>query len=902
MGDTTNTAARITAKAPVGQIYAHPSVLDQSMAVFEVEPSPPLTMKGKKVPLVAYRIGTQIGTRRREGLEVAEFFGRATELEAICARLDGLAAGHGAVVCISGDTGMGKSKLITEALARAGRPPLLALRGEPNTGSSAYALFRDALRQLFGIAALEPDQHPAALTAFIERAAPELAPFAPLIGDVAGVTLPQTPETAAIDPQFRPTRTADALLRLLELDFPGPRAWVVDDAQWSDESSATILAALAERCATQPWLLLVARRPGDGGFAPDRALPEGADLTRLEIGPLANADLARVLTVATEAAPLRPHELDLLIARAGGNPLFALELLRAARDAGSFDAVPESLEAAMAAQVDALDPEARRLLRYASVLGRSFARDVLAEALRAEGHAPDDATLERLQDFLEPEGADRLRFRSDVICDTTYQAVSYQLRKRLHLRVGESMARLAADADAIADALATHFARADDHARAFRFARIAAEQARSRFANAEAARYYGLALESARQLADVSAEARIELLTRLGEVRERAGLLEDSLEAYAQALKLAGDDPVMRADLLYARATAKERMRAFSGALRDLRAGLRLLAQDPSARAAGLRARLETTLAWIFYGQDRPARALRQAQRAAAEARSAGERSSLGAALMIRELASLMAEGPGTGGYLEEALAIFEELGDLRMQASVKANLGFICAVAGRWQQGTAWFDAARDTFSRIGDIVRSTDPALNLGEMLVKQRRYEEAEPVLRDAIRVLRAAHFVEGMNRGEIQLARILIERGEVAQAEQMLARVQNEFGAAGQPLAALEAACIRAFGRLRAGAAAEALALLDDARSAAGPDANLLLPAVACERARILGRLGRLEEARADISAGLEAARSQGLPYEEAMLLQVDAEIAAKAGIDAGSAAAAAQQILNSLGVR
>jgi class 3 adenylate cyclase/tetratricopeptide (TPR) repeat protein len=902
MGDTTNTAARITAKAPHGQIYAHPSVLDQSLAVFEVTPSPPLTMKGKKVPLVAYQLGAQTGTRRREGLEVAEWLGRERELAIISRAIAAAQAGSGGVLCVTGETGMGKSKLIGEALARAGEIPFLFMRGEPSAEISAWALVREPMLQRLDLSALLPDERAHALLARIRHDTPELLPFAPLIGDVVGIDLPATPEVAAIEPRFRGVRTAEVLLRWLATAFTGPRFLVVDDAQWCDESSLAVMQALADACARQPWLMFVTRRPGSGGFEPDPGPNAAAPAEWLTLGPMAPEDLTRLLTIATEAAPLRPHELETLVKRSGGNPLFAFELLRGAREAGSFDAVPESLEAAMAAQVDALDPDARRVLRYASVLGRRFPRVLLAEVLRAEGQTLSSAEIDRLTDFLEAEGPERLSFRSEVICDTTYQAVSYQMRRRLHGRVGAGMERLAEDPDSIADSLALHFSRADDHSRAFRYARIAADRARERYANVEAARFYGMALDAARALPDVEPATRIELLTRLGEVQERAAMLEASLDAYARALKLAGEDPLIRANLLYARAAAKERMRAFSGALRDLRAGLRLIEAHPGEDAAQMRARLESTIAWVLYGQDRSLRALAQARRAAEEARRAGERRSLGAALVVMELAGLMVEGPGPGEHLGEALTLFQEIGDLTMQATVQANLGFLCAVAGRWQEGVGWLEVAREGFNRVGDVIRACEPALNLGEMLVKQGRLDAAEPVLLDAIRVLRAAHFVEGVNRGEIQYARILIERGDFPAAEAMLARVQQEFAEAGQHVAALEAAAVRALGRFRAGAAQEGLDLLDAARAAAGADAELLMAAVACERGRILAALARFDEARREVDAGLEAARGQGLPYEEALLLRVRGSIARDLGHDANPAdEEAAQRILSGLGV-
>ncbi len=882
MGDTTNTAARICGKAPIGEIYAHPEVLDECLTLYETKPSPPLTMKGKKMPLVVYQLGEQLGTRRREGLDVAEFLGRKAELTGLLERLAALQDGQGGVIAIEGETGMGKSKLIRHALASAGLAPLLDLRGEPNTANSAYALFSEPLRNHWRLDGSAADSIPAAVTALIKRAAPERQTLAPLIGELVGAALEPTGETTAIEPQFRAARAGDLLSELLAAEHTGPQVYVVDDAQWCDEASSTLLSSLATRCAERPWLLIVSRRPGPRGFDP-QTLDGAEDHTQsIPLGPMSANELTDLLHIATEAAPLRPHELGLLVTRSGGNPMHALEFLRTAREAGSFDAVPESLEAAMATQVDALDSEARRLLRYASVLGRRFSRPLLEETLSAQGHTLDDGNLERLAEFIEIEDADHFRFRNDVIRDAAYEAVSYRRRQQLHQTVGETMERLAEDKNTIAETLAYHFSRSDDHKRAWKYASLAGDRARARYANAEAARLYHLALQAAREIPELPEASLGELLIQLGEVDERAGMFEDALDSYQRALKLAGDDPLKRAKLFHDRAMVKDRIRNLKGAVRDLRQGLKFLEPLKNAETDELRAELQVGLAWMRIAQDQPTQALEQARLAESLARASDAPIWLGHALTVIDLATEMLEGPGDGACLKEAHEIFGQLGEERLQAGVEANLGFLCAVAGDLEEGVGWLRSAQERFKRVGDVVQAADPALNLGEMMVKQRRYDEAEPVLLDAIRVLHSVHYSEAANRGEAQYARILIERGQLEDAEQLLERVQSAFEAAGQHLAALEAACIRVIGLARAGEATQALELLETSYANAGPEAERLLPVVACERGRLLAQLNKPEEAHAAIQQGLVLARDQSLPYEEAMLLELKAELKDSAG--------------------
>ncbi len=154
-------------------------------------------------------------------------------------------------------------------------------------------------------------------------------------------------------------------------------------------------------------------------------------------------DDVRALTIiATEAAPLRPHELDLVVSRASGSPLFVGELIAAAQELGSLDAVPESLQGTLAAQVDALDPLSKRMLSYASVLGRSFRRTIVEELLRREGLELDEATIAQLSKFLEADGPLRYRFKNGLVCDVVYDSLAVPIACALHLAAGEAFETL----------------------------------------------------------------------------------------------------------------------------------------------------------------------------------------------------------------------------------------------------------------------------------------------------------------------------------------------------------------------------------------------------------------------------------------------------------------------------
>jgi tetratricopeptide (TPR) repeat protein len=872
MGDTTNTAARICARAPAGAIYAHPSVLDNSRTLFETTPEGPFLFKGKKAAQVVYRVGEETGTRSRAGRKELPLTGRAGELATVRGQVARVLAGAGGVLLLQSAMGLGKSRLLKEALRDVDTATVIALRAEPYGTNSPYRVFRDPVRRLLGVERGDPRAMTAQLESGARRAA--LEPWTALLGDVASVDVPPSPEVAAIEPRFRPERTAETVVQLLAATGPGPLVLVMDDAHWTDEASGQLLERIARECAVRPWLLLVARRPGEGGFAPGAA-------ELLELEPLGAEASIALLTSATEAAPLRPFEADMVVKRAGGNPLFIEEIVQAAREAGSLDSLPGSLEAAITAQIDALDPAARRVLRYASVLGNSFRRSMLAELLGA-GTGLDEAALARTSAFLEPDGDEYLRFRRALVRDTAYEGLAYRVRRQLHQLAGETTERAGGDVPASADILARHFSLAGDAARTWHYALISADRARKAYANPEAANLYRMALDAARRLPGISTGDRLRVWTKLGDVCRLAGLFEESLAAYRNGSRLAGNDPLAQAELLRLRALARERAGSFSAALRELAAGQRRLAGLAGPDVRRMRAKLGSFAAMIRFAQQRFDVAVRFAEKAATEARAADEPAALAEALVAADSAQL-SMGGGSTGRLREALGIYQSLGDLSSEGMVSGNIGCAEYLAGRWDEALDWFERDREIRQRAGSTVGAATAAGNIGEILVKRGQLAEAEPLLRDAIRAMRASGYNDGAAYTELQLARALVKRGAVAEAIALLDRIGAEFAALGQSASVLEAALVGALARTIQGNPGAALDLLDRAVAGAGGGPAMLAPQVAEARGRALAALGDAAAAARELESGIAAARRLGMPYEEAMLLEARSDLARARGL-------------------
>jgi tetratricopeptide (TPR) repeat protein len=304
----------------------------------------------------------------------------------------------------------------------------------------------------------------------------------------------------------------------------------------------------------------------------------------------------------------------------------------------------------------------------------------------------------------------------------------------------------------------------------------------------------------------------------------------------------------------------------------------------------------------VLFAQEHYRDALKQANEAIQQARDAGNREALAEALVAADLTQQFLK-PGGSEQMLEALAIYQELGDLSSESMVRGNLGVAAYFKGRWDEALDWYHGDRETSLRAGNAVGAATAASNIGEILVKRGHFDEAEPILKEAVRIMVSSRFKDGVAYAEIQLARILIGRGKFEEADDLMARVGAEFNDLGQATSALEAALVRSLAMIRTDRAAEALELLDHSAAAAGTDAQLYAPLVADARANAFAALGNIAKAKREIEKGLAASRDLGLPYEEGMALLSRIELARLDNREPDpSDLAASKRILGGLGIR
>ncbi len=382
-GQVPNMAARLQAVGDPGQIVISGQTATLVAGYFELEPLGPLMLKGIGHPVPAFLAVGRSGARNRmEARPLTEYVPRAAASDWLEEQRSlAAASGSGRLVVVSGEPGIGKSRLLLEFSAG------LQARGRP-------VMTLECSRR----GSLSP-----------------LHPFGGVMGEV-----PATPQEAAAWVQ--------------EQAGSEPMLLVVEDAHWADPSTLEAVQLIA---GTQsPVLVVMSARPeitDDPQVLPDATL---------QLERLSNAEAQSMLEQLPGVARLAPEVREALVRRADGVPLFLEELARGLGDGSEATGqlMPTTLSEVITARLDRVGP-AKRVAQAASVIGRSFDRQILEAATGLTG--PDlDVALRRLREHALIESSprsDELQFRHALIHETSYRSVLRADRAQVHGAVGEAL-------------------------------------------------------------------------------------------------------------------------------------------------------------------------------------------------------------------------------------------------------------------------------------------------------------------------------------------------------------------------------------------------------------------------------------------------------------------------------
>ena len=882
MGDAVNLAARLMAQlepAVPAAIYATGDVLARSKTTFETTELEPFTVKGKSEPVRAWSVGRAQGSRTRPAEEQRlPLTGRNAELGVIRKAFTSARSGEGRLVDVVGEAGVGKTRLL-EALrdAAAGFRKLHA-SCEAYTASTPYAVWRELLRESMGFGRDDADTDIAErLRGEVAARAPDLMPWLPLIAIVFGLDVESTPEVDMLAEKNRRPRLQEVVGQFLQAVLPERALVEVENAHHMDEASADLLAHIAREIGAHPWLFAVARRPSASGFK----APETPTVVQVELKALAPADALRLAQLATKDTPLPEHVLATVAKRSGGNPQFLRDLLRTAVASGGAADLPDSAEAAAMAQIDALAPEDRALVRRASVLGTTFHPRMLEWlAVDSEFSPPDAATWNRLHELFDEEPDGYLRFRRSLLRDSAYEGLPFKLRRQLH---GAVAARLEAESESpeeVAGTLALHYYEAGEYRPAWKYAAAAARRAEAAYAYVDAAGYYARAVEAGRQVVDLDKAELAAVQGSLGDAWYQAGEFQKSSVAYLAARDSAATNPVVDAELLNKLSHVEAKLGNYEQALRLAEQARAALQGMDGAEAARLVARSGAWCAMVLQFEGRTTDALEWAERTAAEAAAADEPAALADAYYVMGWAYGELGKEGGLALMQRSLEAYQRSGNLVMQEGVLSSLGVLCQWAGQWDEAMSYYERSRVEALKIGDTVGAALARVNVAEVLIDRGEWAEAEALLLETLPLWKASQHRYYLGACLLYLGRVSLCLGRLDEAIGKLEEAKANFlhvGAAEQVPAveARIAECHVAKGNLDT--ALELVGGLLARASESNGVARVLAP---LERVRAHARLkqGDLWGARDALEASLAAARERKELFEATLtqlsLIEID----------------------------
>ncbi|MGZ4183321.1 MAG: adenylate/guanylate cyclase domain-containing protein [Solirubrobacteraceae bacterium] len=867
MGDTVNVAARLAARAPVGRIYATGDFLRNSKASFQMTVLEPFHVKGRDQPVHAADVGARglsdPGAPHGPRLPLV---GRDGDLERLRLAIDGARRGRGALIELVGEPGSGKSRLLAEARALADGLTVLRTACEVYSRQTPYAVWRDLLRQLLGLERDDPaDVVLARLRDEVAGADPDLMPWLPLIAPVFDVPAPTSAEVQQLTAESKSAKLREVVVRFLGRALVVPTLVEIEHVELMDAASVALLDAVANDLESSAWVVVVTRRDVAGGLR-----LEGHDHLRIELGALSREDTLTLALTTSEAAQLPPHVLNLAADRSGGSPSFLLDLLAAAAG-GHFDELPEGVGAATMARIDALDPRDGVVVRRAAVLGLTFKPRRLLDVLDSDTAPADEGFWDRLSTVFVREPDGQVRFRHRAVQEAAYASLPFKLRRQLHMAVGLRLERdLGVEPDADPAVLSQHFALAGDHARAHRYAMVAARQATERFSHADAAQLYRRAIDAARA-SGLAADSRAlaEAWEQLGEALRCMGEPEAAAQALTEARRLLSDDPIAQARICHSHAKVAERSTSLTAAVRWLQRGLRCVDGLAGAEALTCRAQIRSHLGGIRNRQGRWAEAISTCRQAIAEAEAVGELSALTHAYCALDWALVESGRPEEATNSRRALELCEQLGDPEQESAVLNSLGLFAYFDGRWDEAVALYERAGECSDRAG---RPADRALtdcNVGEILSDQGRLDEAEAHLRSARRVWSATGERQAVAFVDVLLTRLAVRRGSCPDGVRTLEEAAAELRKSGADVFAGFARALVAEAHAFTGDAPRALEIARRELETGGRHRPLL------ERVSgiALARLGRGDEAEEQLRISLASAIEGGADYEVVATIDV-----------------------------
>jgi adenylate cyclase len=793
MGDDVNLAARLMGQAAPGEILVSGRVHQAVAADFAFEPRPPILLKGKAEPLPVFAV---IGAQQRRAIRLQEptyalpMVGRQATLHTITTKIDLVLQGQGQVVGIVAEAGLGKSRLVAEVIRAARRNGFVGYGGacQSDGMNTPYLVWKPIWSAFFDV---DPElplrkqlRH---LEGEIEDRAPARVAALPLLGAVLGLPIPDNDFTQTLDPQTRKSALHILLEDCLKTAArEEPLLLVFEDLHWIDALSHDLLEDLARALADSPICFVIAYRPpGLMRLQAPRmeALPqftkiELQELNRLEAEQAIRAKLLQLYPA--RAGGLPTGLVDKLMARAQGNPFFLEELLNYLHDrnldlndpaALEKIELPDSLHTLVLARIDQLTEREKTTLRVASIIGRLFRAQWLADYYPLLGQVERvKSDLDKL-DTLDitpldsPEPELMYLFKHIVTHEVTYESLPFALRAQLHEQLALYLEKQIAAGvfyeSSLLETLVFHYTHTENKTKQREYLFKAGEAAQKSFANDAALDYYSTLLPL---LTD--GKEQTEIYLKRGQVLELMGRYDEAERDYHSALDAARDDNALKASAQFALGKLNRLRGDYDPALAWLERAkeARTVSKDTAGLAQVL---IETGM--VLWRKSEYSQAHEPLNEGLRLARQAGDK--LMTALALNNLGNVVSDqGDNNAARVlyEESLALRREMGSKSGIASSLNNLGAVAVEQGDYAAARALHEESLALKRAMGDKWGIAGSLGNLGNLALERGDYAAARVLSEESLALSRTMGDKSSMTFWINNLGSVAYAQGDYAAA--------------------------------------------------------------------------------------------------------------------------------------
>ena len=559
-GDTANLASRMESLAKPGTVLVSGNTYKLAKDYFEFKSLGKLQVKGKEAPQEAYVLLRPTDIRTRIAASVARgltrFVGRINSMAAIERAYSRTQSGSGQIIAVKGGAGVGKSRLLLEFRNRLPKGEFVYLEGRCHHfgESTAYLPMVDILKSYFEI---KEEDEEYLIKKKIEQGIPQhngnLENILTPLYDLLSLEV-NNEAYLRLKPIDKRGRIFEALRALfICLSQNKPLIFALEDLHWIDKTSEEFLSYLIGSLTNTRILLILLYRPQFTHPWRSRS-----NYNRIGLTQLTTNSSTELIQAILDEGEVVPELRELILGKAGGNPLFLEELTHGLLENGSIKLkdkryvlsrktadieVPDTIQGIIASRIDRLDSNLKQTLKTASVIGRDFTFRVLKAIIGIEdGVKSHLLELQDLEIIYEKTDLPELEFifKHALIQEVAYNNLLLSKRKEMHKRIGQAIETLYPDhLGDHAPMLALHFTRGSDSEKGYQYHHLAGDRAATSYANREAMKHFH---EAWRLIGDgprdrKKEERRLVTVTKLAEVMEPLGEFELALALLQQVME-----------------------------------------------------------------------------------------------------------------------------------------------------------------------------------------------------------------------------------------------------------------------------------------------------------------------------------------------------------------------------